>query len=121
MMEILKDFPGNVLAIRADGRVTQKDYDDVLIPAANAAFALHPKLRVYYETAPEFSGFDAGAMWKDFMVGVSHWTGWERIALVTDIDWIKHTANAFRFFIPCPVKLFAPDESAQAREWVAQP
>jgi hypothetical protein len=120
MMKILKDFPGDVLAIRADGYVTRKDYEDVLIPAANAAFALHQKLRVYYETGPQFSGFEIGAMWEDFMVGVGHWTGWERIAVVTDIDWIKHAVNAFRFLMPCPLKTFTPDESMHAREWVAE-
>jgi hypothetical protein len=120
MMKILKDFPDDVLAIHAEGRVTRKDYDDVLIPAANSAFARHLKLCVYYETGSEFSGFDMGALWKDFTFGVGRWSRWKRVAVVTDIKWLKKAMNTLGFLIPCPMKLFAPNESTQAREWVAE-
>jgi hypothetical protein len=119
MMEILKDFPDNVLAAKASGQVTKKDYDDVLIPAVSAAFARHKELRCYYAIGPGLAGFDMGAMWEDFMVGIGHWTGWERVAVVTDVEWIKHAVNAFGLFMPCPVKLFAPTEAAQVRAWIA--
>lgn len=38
-----------------------------------------------------FSGIDAGAAWEDTKIGVEHLTRWERIAVVTDFDWMKHT------------------------------
>lgn len=119
MLELLDDFPGTVLAVRASGHITKEDYDEVLVPAVEAAFARHPKLRVYYETAPDFSGYELGAMWEDFTLGIGHWTGWERVAIVTGKDWLKHAADAFRFFIPCPIKIFAPSEAAAARAWIA--
>lgn len=119
MMEILKGFPDDVLAARASGQVTRKDYDEVLVPAVNAAFKQHPKLRCYYEIGPGFTGFDAGAVWEDFMVGMGHLAGWKRVAVVTDVAWIRQAAGFFGVFMPCPVKCFAPGESAQARSWVS--
>lgn len=118
MMELLKNFPPNVLAVKASGQVTKKDYDEVLIPSAKVAFEHHEKLSIYYEITPDFTGFDAGAMWEDLTFGISHWKGWERVAIVTSEDWIKNAATAFRFFIPCPVKIFPPGEIAQARVWL---
>jgi hypothetical protein len=46
---------------------------------------------LHYETAADFSGFDPGAMWEDFKVGMEHLTRWERVAVVTDVEWIKQT------------------------------
>jgi hypothetical protein len=49
----------------------------------------HEKLRLYYETAADFSGIDPGAVWEDIKVGMEYFTRWERMAVVTDIEWIK--------------------------------
>ena len=45
-------------------------------------------------------------------------TRWERVAVVTDVDWIKHAVQIFRFLMPGVTKLFSRSEAAQAREWI---
>lgn len=118
MIEQLKDFPDNVLAVVCRGRVTKDDYEKVLVPAVVEALKRHDKLRLYYETAGDFGGIDPGAMWEDFMVGMEHFTRWERIALVSDVDWIKHTMRFFSFLMPAQMKLFSTAEAAEARAWI---
>ena len=59
MIRILSGFPPNVVAIACEGRVTRKDYDDVLVPAVTAALQRHDKVRLYYEITPQFSGMQA--------------------------------------------------------------
>lgn len=120
MITILEDFPDHVLAVRAEGEVTREDYEDILIPAADAAFARHETLPVYYEIGEGFRGFEAGAIWKDLTLGIGHLTGWERVAVVTSIDWIRNSVRFLSFFMPCPVKVFAPEASGQARIWVIE-
>lgn len=119
MIEILQGFPDGVVAAQATGRVTRRDYDEVLIPAVEAAFAGRPKLRCYYQLGPGFAGMDAGAMWEDARVGLGHRAGWERVALVTDVEWIRHAAAAFRFLVPGEIRVFAIAEAAAARRWIA--
>ena len=119
MIEVLPGFPGNVVAFRAKGHVTRKDYDDVLVPKVKEAFANQRKVRCLYELGPEFTGFDAGAMWEDFKIGIEHLAGWERIAVVTDVEWIKHVMNAFRFIMPGAMRLFGTGQAAEARRWIA--
>ena len=119
MIEQLTDFPDNVLAFVCRGRVTKDDYEKVLVPAVVEALKRPGKLRLYYETAGDFSGIDAGAVWEDFMVGMEHFTRWERIAVVTDVDWIKHTMRFFSFLMPAQMKLFSNAEAAQACAWIA--
>ena len=97
MIEQLKDFPDNVVAFVCRGHVTKHDYDTVLVPAVMQALRNHEKLRLYYETAADFFGIDPGAVWEDIKVGMEHLTRWERMAVVTDVEWIKNTIKAFGF------------------------
>ena len=120
MIELLRGFPDNVVAIKCHGEVTRNDYDTVLVPAAEMALKSHDKIRLLYEAGPEFEGVDAGAVWEDFKLGMEHLTRWERIAVVTDVDWIRHTFRVFSFVIPGMAKIFRPDEQAKAREWISE-
>jgi len=91
----------------------------VLVPAVVQALKTHDKVRLYYETAGDFAGIDPGAMWEDFKVGMEHLTRWERVAVVTDVEWIKQTMLFFSFLMPGTMKLFPTSEATQARQWIA--
>jgi hypothetical protein len=43
---------------------------------------------------------------------------WERIAVVTDIEWIAHSMSAIGFLMPAKVKVFKIAEDAAARDWI---
>ena len=118
MIEQLSNFPDDVLAFVCKGRVTKADYDFVLVPAVMKALEKHKGVRLYYETAADFSGIDPGAMWEDFKVGMEHLTRWERVAVVTDVEWIKQTMRFFSFLMPGATKSFPTSEAAQARAWI---
>jgi hypothetical protein len=118
MIEQLKNFPANVLAFVCRGQVTKEDYETVLVPAVIDALKKYDKVRLYYETADDFSGIDPSAVWADFRVGMEHFTRWERVAVVTDVDWIKHTMQFFSFMMPAQMKIFPLSEAAEARAWI---
>jgi SpoIIAA-like len=118
MITPLKNFPTNVLAFLCSGRVSKAEYDSVLVPAVRAALKSHDKVRVYYETAADFAGIEPGAVWEDFKIGIEHLTRWERMAVVTDVDWIKHTIRFFSFLLPGEMRIFPRSEAAQARVWI---
>jgi hypothetical protein len=120
MIEALKGFPAKVLAFACKGHVTKRDYETVLIPAVEEALKQKGKVRLYYQIDPEFSAIDAGAMWDDFKVGMEHLLRWERIAVVTDVDWIRHTFRVFSFVIPGAAKIFRADEAEKARQWILE-
>ena len=119
MIEQLADFPDNVAAFRCAGRITKEDYARVLVPAALGKLRTHDKVRVYYEIAEDFSGFDPGAMWEDFKIGIEHLTRWDKVAVVTDIEWIGTAVRFFSFLIPATTKCFSRAEAAQARAWIS--
>jgi hypothetical protein len=120
MIEALRGFPTRVLAFACKGHVTKSDYETVLIPAVEKALQQPGKVRLYYQVDPDFAGIGVGAMWDDFKVGIEHLHRWERIAVVTDVDWIRYTLRAFGFIIPGVAKIFRLDEKAKAQEWVSE-
>jgi hypothetical protein len=120
MIEMLTDFPDNVVAFKCHGRVTKDDYDTVLIPEVEKRLKQHEKLRIYYEFTPDFDGIDPGAAWEDARVGFSHFLRWERIAVTTDVDWIKQPMRLFGFLMPAEVRTFSLAESDNARKWITE-
>jgi hypothetical protein len=120
MIEALDGFPSGVLAFACKGHVTKADYETVLIPAVEQALRQPGKIRLYYQVGPDFAGIGAGAVWDDFKVGIEHLLRWERVAVVTDVDWIRYTLRAFSFLMPGVAKIFPLNEQAQARQWVLE-
>lgn len=119
MIESIDTFPDNVVALLAKAHVTKTDYDEVVVPKVDAALKRHKKIRLYYELGSQFAGIDPSAAWEDMVVGLEHLTSWERVAVVTDVDWIKHVINAFRFLLPGRVRVFPTEEAAVAKAWIS--
>ena len=117
MIHALDNFPTNVVAFLCTGRVTKGDYDTTVTPTVAAVLELHREIRLYYQTTADFS-IDADAAWEDFKVGVEHLTRWERIAVVTDVNWLRRAVRAFSFLLPGRVKVFPATETAAARQWI---
>jgi len=120
MIELLRGFPDNVVAIKCHGEVTRKDYDTVLVPAVEKALTSHDKIRLLYEAGPEFDGVDAGAAWEDFKVGMEHFSRWERIAVITDVTWISLATRLFSIFLPGTIRIYPTADAAKARLWITQ-
>jgi hypothetical protein len=118
MIERLEGFPENVVAVAGKGQVTKEDYEKVLIPAVEAALKTQRRINFYYELGPEFVGIEVGAAWQDFKEGVRHLFRWEKMALVTDVDWIRRTISGFAVFMPGDLRVFPYAEQAAARAWV---
>jgi hypothetical protein len=117
--EELKGFPDVVVAVVARGRVTGRDCEEALLPRVEAALQRHSTIRCYYELGRDFADFDLGAMWENFRLGVEHLTRWDRIAIVTDLDWIAHATQFFRAMIRAEIRVFPNCEAPQARAWIA--
>jgi len=121
MIEIINDLPERVLGLKASGEVTAEDYRTVLVPAIEAQLTRHKKVRLLYVFGDEFQGYTGGAAWEDTKVGMKHLTSFERVAVVTDVDWIENTIKAFGFALPGEVRVFDDDDLDEARRWVSEP
>jgi hypothetical protein len=120
MITAYEDVPDKVAAFRASGEVTARDYEKTLIPAIKDKLDRHKKVSLLYHLGPEFTGFTAGAMWDDTRIGFQHLASWDRIALVSDVPWIRHMVNALGFVVPGTVRVFDDNQLPEAKHWVSE-
>jgi hypothetical protein len=117
MIELIEDLPRNVVGISVKGRVTRQECREVLSPAVQRSLKWRDKSRLYYELGSRFPG----AGWDDLDLGFEHASRCERIAIVTDIAWVRLTVKAIRFLIPGEIRVFASVEVPEARAWITAP
>ena len=118
-MELIDGLPDNVVGVRAIGEVEDDDYDDVLDPAIHDRLSRHDKIRLLYVLGPEFTGYDAEAMWDDTKLGLKTFNSYERMGIVTDATWVRRSVKAFGWLIPGDVRVFHVDQLDAARTWIA--
>ena len=114
MLELVEGFPKNVVGIVAKGRVTMQDCQNVLMPAIKKSRKRHEKIRLYYELNSRFPG----SAWDDLDLGLEHASSCERVAIVTDIGWIRLTVKALRFLIPSEIRVFPTILAEEGRAWI---
>ena len=114
MIEIIEGLPDNVVGLVVKGRVTKVDCDDVLIPAIEKAREWHHKLRLYYEIRSRYPG----AGWEEIGLGVQQGPAWERVAIVSDVAWIRHTVQAVRLLIPSDIRVFSTTQIPEGLAWI---
>lgn len=118
MLRPLTDLPAGVIGFEAVGEVHADDYRDVLRPAIAAA-AEAGGVRLVYVLGPEFTGYSAGAGWEDTKLGIEHVRAWERVAVVTDVEWVEHLVGGFSWMVPGELRRFALADLAPAVQWVS--
>jgi len=67
---------------------------------------INPKLKFLYYIDAEFEHYELKAMLDDTKIGLKHFNAWEKMAVVTDINWIKNGVNVFGFMIPGEIQVF---------------
>jgi len=118
MLELMANLPRNVLGFTATGHVTGEDYEKVLIPAITAALKEHKKINLLYHLGAGFEGFEAAALWEDTKIGLRNFLAFDKIAVVTHVDWIRHAAKAFGFMMPAQVAVYNNADLPTARGWL---
>jgi hypothetical protein len=84
----------------------------------DAALGQHEKLRLLYVLGHDVTGISADAAWQDTKVGMAHVTKWEKVAVVTDQEWLRHSVSIFGYLIPGQIKAYPTAAEADARAWI---
>ncbi len=120
MIEEMTGLPSATLGFKISGNVSGDDYDNVLTPAIDNAIEKYERIKLLAQIGPDFDGYSLDAAWDDTRLGLRHWSGFERIAVVTDVGWMKTGIKAMGFMMPCPVQLFDIDELDDAKRWLSE-
>jgi hypothetical protein len=120
MIEIIQGLPEGTLGFSLSGTVAKEDYDDVLVPALEKAIEEHDRVKMLMVFGEAFEAYSPSAAWEDTLAGLRHWRGFERIAVVSEVAWLRAAVAALAPLLPCPVRLFGVQAEEEARRWLAE-
>lgn len=119
-LSAMEGLADDVVAVRAVGVVTARDYDRTLTPLVKAALARHDRVKLLYWLGEDFKGFSAGAIWDDMRLGLMHLGDFSRVAVVTDVAWVRQSVKLFAPLLRADVQLFRGGEIDRARAWIVE-
>jgi len=118
MLTVMSQSHNNIMGVQGTGKVTQEDYQQVLIPQLEKVLKDHDKARFLYYLDESFTGWEVGAMWEDAKFGVRHKDDFEKIAVVGGPKWVGWGTKLFSHFMEGQVKIFPPEELQSAWDWL---
>ncbi|MCF6173828.1 MAG: STAS/SEC14 domain-containing protein [Campylobacteraceae bacterium] len=118
MIKVLNDISKDVVGFRLSGEVSSEDYEKVLIPVLKLKLKQQDKLKVLYQVGEDFDSYNFSALVDDAKAGFMFYTAWEKIAIVSDIEWVINSVKAFSFTVPAKIKIFSNKEFCKAKEWL---
>jgi hypothetical protein len=119
MIRILEDLPPNVIGVELSGRVTEDDYAKTLVPQIEEKQRQFDKVRLLYVAGNEFDGYSAGALWEDTKVAFKRPMSWEKIAVVTDEEWLRRAIRFFSWIVPGEVNVYSLADRERGQDWIA--
>lgn len=120
MIEIIKDLPPYVAGFKATGKVTKNDYERIVMPVVDRVATKYGKINFLLCIDTDLGNFTAGAWLDDILVGIKHFTHWNKIAIISHQGVIKKITDVFGNFIPGETRGFKMEDRAAAYIWIAE-
>ncbi len=122
-LTLISDLPATVVGVEAHEKVTAEDYENVLVPAVQAAEAAsgNGKVRVLFVVGLDSRGFTTGGVWEAAKLALRRRHHWDRVAVVGDGVWVRRAIQGLGWAMPGEVRAYALDELEDAQAWVTSP
>jgi SpoIIAA-like len=120
MFQIMSESAGKIIGVRATGKLTTADYQEVLLPALENAHKQYGKIRLLCFMDENFAGLEPGAMWEDAKFFFPHKDDFEKMAIVGGPKWIEVIMKLFAPLMQGEMKTFPEEHLPEAWEWLKQ-
>ncbi len=118
MIQIMPESGGKIIGLKPYGKLTDQDYQEVLIPTLETLIKQHGKIRLLCLLDEGFEGMEAGAMWDDAKFYLPHRNDFEKMAIVGGPQWVQLAMKIFAPLMQGDTKLFAVEQLSEAWEWI---
>lgn len=108
---------GNLVNIRASGKLNDDDYVD-FVPRMEELIKRWGRLRMLFEMAEDFEGWDARGAWDEFRFQARHKKDVKRVAVVGNRTWEHWMSRFSRVFTGADVRFFEHGQGEEARTWI---
>ncbi|MHC4948560.1 MAG: SpoIIAA family protein [Planctomycetota bacterium] len=109
---------GNVVFVRASGKLTDDDYKQSFIPTMEDLFDKWGNLRMLFVMEHGFEGWDLHGAWDEFRFELKHMHDIIKVGVVGDQKWEKWATKLSKLFTRANVRFFPATDLLTAREWI---
>lgn len=120
MIQLIDNLPAGTLGFSCGGQISGEEMQRLVIPQVEAALLEHERIKALVVLQPDFEGLSLEAAWDDTNLGLRHWDGFERLAVVTDLGWARQASRALALLLPYPVQQFDLSNIEGARRWLSE-
>ena len=120
MLRRMTDMPAGTIGFEAIGEVEDDDWEDAVEPLVRREIADGRKVRLLYLLGPEARDVEGDAIRADTGFRARHATSFDRVAVVSDEDWMRPALRALSFLLPGRARAFHVRELAAAKTWLAE-
>jgi hypothetical protein len=120
MLRRIEDMPAGTLGFEAVGEVEDDDWERAVEPVLRQEIAGGRKVRLLYLLGPQAREVEGDAMGADTGFRARHATSFERVAVVSDEDWMRPALRALSFLLPGKARGFRVRDLEAAKAWVAE-
>jgi len=117
MLEILPESQGNILGVKATGKLTKQEFQEVLVPRLKAIIEEHGGVRVLFCLDKDVQGWDLAALEHDGF-GRNDLQAFQRIAVVGASWQINLQMKMLALLLSGEVRNFSRDELYEAWNWI---
>lgn len=89
MVELLTDFPPYVAAYRAWGAISKEEYERMVMARVDEVANTFGKINFLVLLETPMHNYSIGAFIDYLKVSFEHFTKWERMAIVTNEQWVR--------------------------------
>lgn len=116
----IDDMPPGTIGFEAIGEVEDDDWERAVEPLLRDEMADGRKIRLLYLLGPEAREVEGDAMKADTGFRARHATSFERVAVVSDEDWLRPAIKTLSILLPGEVKAFPVRQLPEAKKWLAE-
>jgi SpoIIAA-like len=121
MLRPIQDMPAGALGFEAVGTVEDDDFEDTVEPALRREIDAGRSIRMLYLLGPDVREYDGDALAEEVKFAARHARSYERVAVVSDRDWLGPALGVLSALVPGQLRAFRLDELGEAKQWVAPP
>ena len=119
MLREMTDLAAGTIGFEAVGEVEDDDWERVVEPVLRREIAEGRKVRLLYLLGARTREVEGDAMKADTGFRARHASSFERVAVVSDEDWMRPALRALSFLMPGKAKGFRVAELADAKAWLS--
>jgi hypothetical protein len=118
MLRRMTEMPPGTIGFEAIGEVEDDDWEEAVEPVLRQEIAEGRKVRLLYLWGADVRDIEGDAMTADTGFRARHATSFDRVAVVSDEDWLRPAVRALSFMLPGKAKAFRVRDLQAAKAWL---